>query len=79
MITDLDSMYATYPLNQNLNDTIGSQHGTNSGTVYAAGKFKTGLDFDTVIKVLHHLDEERRAHLTKDFLNAFEQTCSEWE
>lgn len=44
---DIDSMYAAYPLNGNLNDSIGTQHGTNSGAVVTtSGKFKAAYDFD---------------------------------
>jgi len=44
----IDSIYAAYPLNANLNDSVASQDGTNSGAVVtASGKFQEAYDFDT--------------------------------
>lgn len=45
---NIDSIYAAYPLNGNLQDSVASQDGTNSGAVVTtSGKFKAAYDFDT--------------------------------
>jgi len=44
---NIDSMYAHYPFNINVNDTIGTQNGTNSGAVLTTSPKPNGAyDFD---------------------------------
>jgi hypothetical protein len=71
-ITDLDSMYAAYPLNGNANDTIASNDGTNSGAVAVAGKFGWAYDFD------NDNDKISFAVNTDDFVNDKRHSVSLW-